>query len=88
MCERKAASHGRLFLSILVRRPHVIEDGQNGFLVPIRSSAALAEKLELLYRDRELLHFMSRNALERAAQHGWAKYRERLVETVREVLEC
>lgn len=34
--------------------PDVVIDGENGFLVPIKNSEALTEKLELLIRDKEL----------------------------------
>lgn len=34
--------------------PDVVIDGENGFLVPIKNSEALTEKLELLIRDNEL----------------------------------
>src|SRR4029077_16221490 len=33
--------------------PDIIDDGVDGFIVPIRSGEAIAEKLELLARDRE-----------------------------------
>ncbi len=46
----------------------IIRDGKDGFIVPIRSSDALAEKLNLLAGDRELLETMSEAALQRA--HG------------------
>jgi glycosyltransferase involved in cell wall biosynthesis len=42
--------------------PSVIRDGENGFVVPRRSGAAIAEKIRELYGDRELYGTMSRNA--------------------------
>ena len=49
-------------------------DGAEGFLVPIRSAAAIAEKLELLHRDRVRLSAMSQAALDRAGTLRWADY--------------
>ena len=53
----------------------LIEDGREGFVVPIRDPDAIAERLIRLYCDRELLTFMSQNA-RRRVEHlgGWATY--------------
>ena len=59
--------------------PEVMEDGRQGFFVPIRSSEAIAEKLETLAADRALLEAMSEAALERARECTWEKYRRSLV---------
>ena len=66
--------------------PDVIQDGVDGFLVPIRSADAIAEKLELLAKDRERLMSMKLAAKRKAQAHGWQVYRERLVEVAREVM--
>jgi glycosyltransferase involved in cell wall biosynthesis len=60
----------------------IVRDGIDGFIVPIRDPEALAAKMELLVRDRELLAWMSRNARERALEFSWEKYQERLVHAV------
>jgi glycosyltransferase involved in cell wall biosynthesis len=64
----------------------IVRDGIEGFIVPIRSSDALAEKLELLNGDRDLLEAMRAAALERARQCTWQKYRELLAATVEEIM--
>jgi starch synthase len=66
--------------------PDVIQDGVDGFLVPIRSADAIAEKLELLGKDRERLMSMKQAAKRKAQSHGWQVYRQRLVEVAREVM--
>jgi alpha-maltose-1-phosphate synthase len=66
--------------------PDIIENGVDGFIVPIRSAEAIAEKLELLARDREQLMSMKRAAKRKAQSHGWESYRSRLVEVAREVM--
>lgn len=63
--------------------PDILTDGKDGFIVPIRSSGAIAEKLELLDRDRDLLESMRTHALETAAANTWDRYKERLIEAVK-----
>lgn len=65
----------------------VVEDGVDGFIVPIRSSEAIAEKLELLIRDRDMLATMSQAALKKATYCSWDAYRVRLVEAVTKIIE-
>ena len=67
--------------------PDVIEDGIDGFIVPVRSGDAIAQKLELLVRDRDQLISMKIAAKRKARLHGWEIYRQRLVEVAREVME-
>jgi len=62
--------------------PDLLTDGQDGFIVPIRDSSAIAEKLELLHNDRDRLASMSAAALETARKFGWERYRKGIVETV------
>lgn len=56
----------------------VVRDGQDGFLVPIRDVEALMEKIERLYRDRDLRTAMALSARARACEFTWAHYRARL----------
>jgi starch synthase len=66
--------------------PDIIENGADGFIVPIRSGEAVAEKLELLARDRDRLMLMKAAAKNKAQSRGWESYRKRLVEVAREVM--
>jgi glycosyltransferase involved in cell wall biosynthesis len=73
--------------------PHVgasdlIEDGRQGFVVPVCSADAIAERLVALDRDRTLLAAMSRQAQEAAAEHSWAGYRAHFRETLRDIVRC
>jgi alpha-maltose-1-phosphate synthase len=63
--------------------PDLIEPGREGFIVPIRSSEAIAEKLDLLRRDSAQLSAMSEAAVLRAAEFTWETYGRRLAEEVR-----
>ena len=64
----------------------IIRDGLDGFIVPIRSSSALAEKLELLAGDRELLAAVQERARKRAQEYNWERYRMALASAVKDVL--
>jgi glycosyltransferase involved in cell wall biosynthesis len=56
----------------------LIEEGQSGFVVPIRSVEQICLHLENLYKDRHLLLSMKMAALETAANAGWDRYRLKL----------
>ena len=62
--------------------PDLITDGAEGFIVPIRDSAAIAEKLECLHRDPERLASMSRQARTRAREYSWDNYEQTLAACV------
>lgn len=66
--------------------PDIIENGINGFIVPIRSAEAIAEKLDALARDRHQLMAMKSAAKSKAQSRGWKRYQQRLVEVAREVM--
>ena len=53
--------------------------------MPICSSDAIAERLNTLNRDRELLAAMSRNAHATAAEKSWENYRADWADAVRTV---
>ena len=53
----------------------IIDEGVTGFRVPIRSPEAIAEKIELLYRDREKLESMGQAARKKVVEEmGWDNY--------------
>ena len=66
--------------------PDLIQDGVEGFIVPIRDSRAIAERLEQLHRDPTRLAEMSRQARRRAAECSWAAYEETVAACVSQVL--
>lgn len=64
----------------------MVTDGSDGFVVPIRSSNAIAEKLEQLYSDNELRQNMSYAAVNKAATSLlWKDYAEKLLEFYQEI---
>jgi starch synthase len=64
----------------------VIENEVDGFIVPIRSSDAIAEKLELLHRDRGRLAKMKETARVKASTRSWQTYRDSVAALAREVM--
>lgn len=60
-----------------------VRDGCEGYVVPIRRADKIAERLERLSDDRELLAEMSSHAYAAAAEHSWESYRCKWVDAVR-----
>ncbi|MDA8626065.1 glycosyltransferase family 4 protein [Flavobacteriaceae bacterium] len=56
-----------------------VKDFYNGFVVPIRDSEIIAQKILFLNEQRETLHKMKLNALLSANSFSWNKYGDRLV---------
>jgi glycosyltransferase involved in cell wall biosynthesis len=56
----------------------VIEDGVDGWVTPIRDAGAIAEKLRILYEDRDLRRRMGEAARRKAQRFTWAQYGESL----------
>jgi starch synthase len=56
--------------------PMLIEDGVDGFIVPIRDSEAIADRILRLFQDPALLRAMSVRAEEKAAIFSWSRYQE------------
>jgi glycosyltransferase involved in cell wall biosynthesis len=67
--------------------PDLIDDGKQGFIVPIRSAEAIAEKLLWLHDNREDARAMGRLAAARAATFTWDNYGRRLAEKVRQACQ-
>ena len=65
----------------------IVTDSKEGFIVPIRSSGAITQKLELLITDSNLLTDMSMAAQSKAAEYSWKRYRHNLVKSVKNMLK-
>ena len=66
----------------------LVQDGQEGFVVPVGSADSIAERLQSLSRDRELLAAMSRHAQATAAKNSWRSYRAHFADTLEAVVAC
>jgi glycosyltransferase involved in cell wall biosynthesis len=60
-----------------------VRDGYEGFVVPTCNSEAIAERLNRLCRDRDLLASMSQYARQTAIEKSWEVYRNEWAEAVR-----
>lgn len=56
----------------------IVRDGIDGFIVPIRDSDAIAEKLEYLRANPDRMKEMGYNARRRALEYSWSAYQERV----------
>ncbi len=61
----------------------LIEEGNTGFLVPIRSPEALAEKINWLADNISSIEDMGSNARRKAAEITWQRYTEKIISIVR-----
>jgi hypothetical protein len=62
----------------------VVRDGIDGFIIPVRDAAAIAECLRFLHRDRGLLAQMSERAREGGRAHSEHAYGARLLAAIDE----
>jgi glycosyltransferase involved in cell wall biosynthesis len=65
----------------------VVQDGVEGFIVPIRDIEALQKKILLLYHNKNLRNRMSRQARKRAESFTWEAYRQRLASLVQQFIQ-
>ena len=64
----------------------IINDGIEGFIIPIRDVQAIKEKLEWCYRHPQELEAMGIAARKRSEQLTWANYRHKLATIIKENL--
>ena len=67
--------------------PDIIENRRDGFIVPIRSSAAIAEKLTFLRENPDELNAMKLAAWNKAKTLAWENYRRGQSDLMRAYLE-
>jgi glycosyltransferase involved in cell wall biosynthesis len=65
----------------------LIKDGVTGFLVPIRSPEAIAEKISWCAANRSLISGMGIAAKQRASQLTWHTYGETIVSAILELID-
>lgn len=63
--------------------PDLITQGQEGFIVPIRSAGAIAERLNWALENRAALAAMQKAAHEKAQTLGWLNYENSLINLAR-----
>jgi glycosyltransferase involved in cell wall biosynthesis len=75
-----------VIVSDMVGAKQLVEEGRNGFIVPVGNVAALAARMRWLIENRRMLERMSSAARTAAEQASWANYRRQFALAVREVL--
>ncbi len=62
--------------------PDIMQDGREGFLVPIRSAARIAESLVRLREDETARQAMGAAAIQRTAAMPWINYRRQMGDAI------
>jgi glycosyltransferase involved in cell wall biosynthesis len=75
-----------VIVSDMVGAGQLIEEGRNGFVVPVGNGDALTKKMRWCLRNPEALERMSIEARSTAEQMSWANYRHQFAAAVRETL--
>jgi len=64
-----------------------IEDGNEGFIIPIRDSDTLAEKIAWCYDNRDACFVMGKRAQRKVQNFTWDHYGEKIIEMYRKILK-
>jgi glycosyltransferase involved in cell wall biosynthesis len=64
----------------------VVRNGLDGFIIPIRDTEAVREKISYLFENPEIAKTMSMNALENIKQYSWQRYRDKLINIYNKLL--
>lgn len=65
----------------------IINDGQEGFIIPIRNKEILKKKILELYNDRKKLDLMSQKAHKRASKNlSWKLYGKKMIEIYKNII--
>lgn len=59
--------------------PDLIENGKEGFIIPIRDVEKLKEKILILHKNPDLLKSMSEGAIRKAQKATWNEYGDRMI---------
>jgi len=63
----------------------IVINGEQGYMVPIRNSQQIAEKIEILYLNNDLLKIMSKKAYATAQNFSWNAYGRKLAEFISQI---
>lgn len=64
----------------------IVRDGIDGFVVPIRDTGAIVEKLEYLRANPDRRREMGLNARQRALKYNWRAYQGRAIQILQQLL--
>jgi len=84
----EAMSYGRVVIAAEgAGAAEIIEDGVDGFVVPIRDPKAIADKIDWCKRNRQLLPEMGERAKKKASNYTWDKIRKQYVQILVELMK-
>ncbi len=63
----------------------VVRNGLDGFIIPVRDTEAVREKISYLFENPEIAKTMSTNALENIKQYSWQRYRDKLISSYNKI---
>lgn len=63
----------------------MVRDGIDGFIIPIRNSGAIKDKINYFFENRHEIEKMGMAARENIKQYSWQRYRDILIVTYRKV---
>jgi len=79
----EAMAHGRpVIVTEGVGASELITDGLEGFIVPIKDPEAIADKIDYLKKNREMVVEMGKAARKKAEEYPWSKVVELLKEVI------
>jgi glycosyltransferase involved in cell wall biosynthesis len=64
----------------------VVRDGLDGFIIPIRDTESIIEKVSFFYENTEMVGEIGTNAKENIKQYTWQKYRDNLISAYNRIL--
>ncbi|WP_264565361.1 glycosyltransferase family 4 protein [Flavobacterium sp. N3904] len=65
----------------------LVIEGETGFLVPIRSPSAIAEKIKWFIENRDQVIVMGEKAAKHAQKYTWDNYSETIIEQLKSILK-
>lgn len=66
----------------------IVRDGIDGYVVPAGDSAAISDRLELLYFDAERRAYMGMKARERSLEFSWERYTRHVTDLLQSTLDA
>jgi glycosyltransferase involved in cell wall biosynthesis len=57
----------------------VVRNELDGFIIPVRNTEAVREKISYLFENPQIAKTMSMNALENIRQYSWQRYMDELI---------
>ena len=63
----------------------VVRNGLDGFIIPVRNTEAVREKISYLFENPEIAKTMSMNALENIKHYSWQRYTDELISSYNKI---